>query len=154
MSLLLDTSIIIPYLGNVAYDRFVWSRLVREQVYISSVSAMELLAGSLRQDQRAKATAFLDRLVKRDRVVTPTHQEWSRAGAILARYQGRFGHIEPADHVADLLILLAAERLGAELATENGSHFSLWSRFLPTPRRPRLLVLEREQHLNTGSQSI
>ena len=45
MSLLLDTLIIVPYLENVAYDRFVWTRLVREQVHISSVSGMELLAG-------------------------------------------------------------------------------------------------------------
>lgn len=37
MSILLDTSVIIPYLGSVAYDRFVWTRLVREQVYVSSV---------------------------------------------------------------------------------------------------------------------
>ena len=37
MSLLIDTSVIIPDLGSVAYDRFVWVRLVREQVYVSSV---------------------------------------------------------------------------------------------------------------------
>ena len=124
MSLLLDTSIIIPYLGNVAYDRFVWTRLVREQVYVSSVSGMELLAGSLLPDQQRKAEVFLDRLGRRGRVVTPAHEEWLRAGRILDRYQYRFGHIEPADHVNDILILLAAERLGARchvgpVATED-----------------------------------
>ena len=148
MSLLLDTSIIIPYLGNVAYDRFVWTRLVREQVYISSLSGMELLAGSLRQNQRSKADAFLGWLERRGRILTPTHEEWLRAGMILARYQNRFGHVEPADHVNDILILLAAERLGAELATENGTHFRLWSRFRPVPKRPRLVVMDRQAHLN------
>jgi len=83
MSILLDTSVIIPYLGSVAYDRFVWTRLVREQVYVSSVSGMELLAGSLHQDQRQKAEAFVDRLDRRGRIVTPTHGEWLRAGTIL-----------------------------------------------------------------------
>ncbi len=153
MSLLLDTSVIIPYLGTVAYDRFVWVRLVREQVYISSVSAMELLAGSLQQDQRSKAEAFVDRLEKRERVVTPAFAEWLRAGRILARYQNRFGHIVPGDHIGDILILLTAERLGADLATENGRHFQLWSRFLPAAKRPRLVVLNRQAYLNTGEPS-
>jgi predicted nucleic acid-binding protein len=149
LSILLDTSIIIPYLGSVAYDRFVWTRLVREQVYISAVSAMELLAGSLREDQRRKADAFIDRLARRGRMIAPLGDEWMRSGGILARYQNRFGHIEPSAHVNDILITLTAERLGADLATENGEHFRLWSRFISPPRRPRLLVLERQGHLNT-----
>ncbi len=148
MSLLLDTSVIIPYLGAVAYDRFVWVRLVREQVLVSSVCGMELLAGSLRQDQRSKAEAFVERLEKRRRMVTPTHAEWLRAGLILARYQNRFGNIDPGTHISDILILLAAERLGADLATENGRHFQIWSRFLPPERRPHLIVLDRQAHSN------
>jgi predicted nucleic acid-binding protein len=153
VSLLLDTSVIIPYLGAVAYDRFVWVRLVREQVHVSSVSGMELLAGSLRQDQRSKAEAFVERLEKRERMVTPTYAEWLRAGLILARYQNRFGSIDPGAHIGDILILLAAERLGADLATENGRHFQIWSRFLPAARRPRLIVLDRQAHLNAPDSS-
>jgi predicted nucleic acid-binding protein len=146
MSVLLDTSIIIPYLGSVAYDRFVWTRLVREQVYVSAVSAVELLAGSLREDQRRKADAFIDPLDRRGRLIAPLADDWRRAGLILARYQNRFGHVEPSTHENDILILLTAERLGADLATENGDHFRLWSRFLPASRRPHLLVLERQGH--------
>ena len=152
MTTLLDTSIIIPYLGSVAYDRLVWTRLVREQVHISAVSAMELLAGSLRADQRRKATAFLDRLEQRGRIVEPSRDDWRQAGTILARYQNRFGHVEPVVHVGDILITLGAQRLGAELVTENGEHFRLWARFLGTQRRPRLLVLERRAHLNTARE--
>src|SRR5260370_25579713 len=113
MSVLLDTSIIIPYLGSVAYDRFVWTRLIREQVYVSSVSGMELLAGSLQPDQRQKADAFLNLLARRERIVTPNREEWLRAAVLLARYQNRFGHLEPADHLHDILILLCPERLPA-----------------------------------------
>jgi predicted nucleic acid-binding protein len=148
MSVLLDTSVVIPYLGSVAYEQFVWTRLVREQVYVSAVSGMELLAGSIYQDQKHKADAFIDRLDRRGRIVTPTHEEWLRAGAILARYQRRFGHVEPSAYVNDVLIALAAERLGAALATENGEHFRLWSRFLSADRRPRLIVLDRQEHLS------
>ncbi len=148
MSTLLDTSVIIPYLGSVAYERLVWSRLVREQVYISSVSAMELLAGSLHPNQRRLADSFIDRLARHGRVVVPSDEEWRRTGLILARYQSRFGHIQPGLHVADILIALAAERLGTELVTENGEHFRLWLRFLSQARRPRLLIVERELHLN------
>src|SRR5258708_6505465 len=148
MTLVLDTSSVIPYLGGVAYDRLVWARLIRDQIYVSSVSGMELLAGSTRPDQRRKADAFLDHLARRERVVTPTAEEWLRAGTILARYQNQFGHVEPADHVNDILILLSAERLRAELATENGEHFRIWSRFRPAPTRPALAILERQAHLN------
>ena len=69
---------------------------------------------------------------------------------MLARYQNRFGHIEPSAHVNDILISLAAERLGGELITENGKHFQIWSRLLDVSRRPHLLVLERQAHLNSG----
>ncbi|TAK36606.1 MAG: type II toxin-antitoxin system VapC family toxin [Chloroflexota bacterium] len=148
MSLLLDTSIVIPYLGNIAYDRFLWTRMARQQVYISSVTGMELLAGSLLPTQLSKAEAFIDRLGRQGRIVTPAHEEWLRAGKIVARYQNMFGHVEPADHVHDILILLTAERMGAELATENAAHFRLWSRFRPAPRRPRLVVLDRQAYLN------
>jgi predicted nucleic acid-binding protein len=152
VSTLLDTSIVIPYLGSVAYDRFVWTRLVREQVHISAVTAMELLAGSLRLDQRRKATAFLDRLEQRARILEPSRDDWRQAGTILARYQNRFGHVEPAVHVGDILIALGAQRLGAELVTENGEHFRLCVRFLAAPRRPRLLVLERHTHRNAARE--
>lgn len=148
MSLLLDTSIISPYLGNVAYDRYVWTRLVRDQVFTSSVCCMELLAGSLYPDQRRKADAFIGRLARRERIITPTHDEWLRAGRILARYQNQFGHVDPADHLNDILILLTAERLGAELATEDGDHFRLWARFRPPATRPRLVILDRQSHQN------
>jgi predicted nucleic acid-binding protein len=149
VSVLLDASVIIPYLGSVAYDRFVWTRLVREQVYVSTVSGMELHAGSLHPEQRRKSDAFLNRLDRRGRLVTPSQQDWLRAGLILARYQNRFGHLEPTEHLDDILILLAAERLGAELVTENGVHFRLWSRFLAPASRPTLTVLERGAHLNS-----
>ena len=80
MSVVLDTSVIIPYLGSVAYDRLVWTRLVCEQVFVSTVSGMELLTGSTYPDQRQKANAFLDRLNRRGRLVTATQDEWLRAG--------------------------------------------------------------------------
>jgi predicted nucleic acid-binding protein len=150
VSALLDTSVIIPYLGSVAYDRLVWTRIVREQVHVSTESGMELLAGSLRPDQRRKADAFLDRLDRRGRLVTPTQEEWLRAGRILARYQQRLGRIQPSARCADILTLLAAERLGAELLTENGIHFRLRSRFLGQDRRPTVVVLDRAEHLNTS----
>ena len=148
MSLLLDTSVVIPYLANVAYNRFVRSRLIREQVYIASVSGLELLAGSLSEEQRHKADAFLNPLIRYGRLVTPGEGEWLRAGRMIARFQNRFGHLDPSDHENDILILLAAARTGAELATENGDHFRTWSRFLPPNHRPRLVVLERQEYLN------
>jgi predicted nucleic acid-binding protein len=150
VSVVLDSSVIIPYLGSVAYDRLVWTRLVRDQVYVSTVSGMELLAGSLNPDQRRKADAFLDRLDRRGRLLTTTQDEWLRAGLIIARYQNRFGHVDPSAHLDDILILLAAERLGAELVTENGIHFRLWSRFLRLERRPPLTVVDRAAHLNSA----
>jgi predicted nucleic acid-binding protein len=80
--------------------------------------------------------------------VSVTGGEWLRAGRILARYQNLFGHVRPEAHIADILIMLAAERIGADLMTENGEHFRLWSRFRPGARRPRLVVLRREDYLN------
>ncbi len=146
--ILLDTSILVPYLAGTAYGRYLWGRLAREQVYVSSVSVMELLAGCTSQSQRRKVEDFASRLRLRERSITPNHEEWLRAGRIIARYQVRYGYIRPGAHIADLLILLVSERLGAELATENGEHFRLWSRFLVSKKRPSLTILDRQEHLN------
>ncbi|MCL5736265.1 MAG: PIN domain-containing protein [Actinobacteria bacterium] len=148
MNVVLDTSIIIPYLGNVAYEHFVWWRLARRQVYVSEASAMELLAGSTSKEQRIKAEAMLHRLDADGRVLTPLSEEWRRAGLFVARYQSLRGHLKPGEHVADILILLTAARSGAELVTENGAHFQLWAEFLAQPRRPLLTVLKRQEHFN------
>jgi predicted nucleic acid-binding protein len=148
--LILDTSIIIPYLGDVAYARLLWPYLVREQVLISAVSALELLAGSLTREQRQKALHFVGEFERSGRLVLPAQEDWLRAGTILARFQNLFGHVVPADHQNDLLILLAGQRLGGSVATENGSDFRTWSRFLRSPRRPPLLILNRQEHLNRG----
>lgn len=148
MSLLLDTSVVIPYLGNLAYGRLLFRPMVREQVIICVVSCAELLAGSLSSEQRRKSLAFIDRFDRDARVVTPTQGEWLRTGTILSRYQNRFGHVEPAKHQNDILILLAATRVGASVVTENGGHFRIWERFLPSNGRPPLWILDRQGHPN------
>jgi predicted nucleic acid-binding protein len=148
MTVILDTSIIIPWLRDIAYERFIRRQVVDDQLVISAVSGTELLAGSRTQEQRRKADALIGRLARDGRIITPDQTEWLRAGRVIAHYQNRFGNVVPADHVNDILILLTGERLGAGVVTENGDDFRLWSRFRPESLRPRLLVLNRHEHVN------
>jgi hypothetical protein len=78
-------------------------------------------------------------------VATPEHDDWLRAGGLLARYAARWGALEPAKHVNDILILLTARRLGAELMSENLHDMLSWARMLDSHDR-RIPIYSISQH--------
>lgn len=144
-----DTSIYIPYYRGEAYYAYVRRETLRGRVHLCSVVLQELYAGvhsrRMKEDLDATARAF----EHRDCLVTPTHRDWITAGLAINRYIRLYGSIEPRDHINDILILLCASWVNAQVLTENKEHFEMWAKLL---RRMGLSVkiegLHREDHLN------
>lgn len=101
--------------------------ILRGQVWLSSVVACELYAGTRGPDERQ----LLDRLVRGaargDRLLVPTQDEWVGAGTLLARRIRLHGLLRPRDHLADVLIVVSAARLAGDVVTANRRHFEPWT---------------------------
>ena len=61
------------------------------------------------------------------RFLTPTADEWVQAGTLLERRARLYGALRAPDHLADMLILLSAARIGGEIRTGNLRHFEAWA---------------------------
>lgn len=101
--------------------------ILRGQVWLSSVVTCELYAGTRSPDERR----LLDRLVRGaargDRLLVPTQADWVGAGTLIATRIRLQGVLRPRDHLADVLIVVSAARLAADVVTANRRHFEAWT---------------------------
>ena len=108
-------------------DSAFFDTVLRGQVWLSSVVACELLAGT----RSSGEAQLIDRLVRgargRERLLVPTIEDWSAAGRLLARRGRLSGALRPRDHLADVLIVVSAGRIGGEVLTANLAHHHAWA---------------------------
>jgi predicted nucleic acid-binding protein len=101
--------------------------IFRGQVWLPSVVACELYAGTRSQEERR----LLDRLVRGaargQRLLVPTSGEWTQAGTLIARRIRLEGLLRPRDHLADVLIVVSAARVAGDIVTDNRRHFQAWT---------------------------
>jgi len=101
--------------------------VLRGRVWLSAVVACELYAGT----RSATEARLLDRLVSgataRERLLVPTAEDWQVAGRLLSRRARLWGMLRARDHLADVLIVVSAARLGGEILTGNRAHFEAWA---------------------------
>jgi predicted nucleic acid-binding protein len=123
-----DTSVFIHVIRQPrawpAFQRF----LASGNIWLSSVVAAELYAGTRAADDALKVNRIVATMQRFDRLVTPTHEEWGRAGRLIGRRTRLQGALRPRDHLADVLILLSAARLHGTVITSNMRHFEDWAR--------------------------
>ena len=109
-----------------------WLRLYQfilsANVWFSSIVLAELYAGTRSSHDRI----ILDRIVvamrRKGQLLTPEDDDWIRAGRLIARRVRLHGALRPRDHLADVLILVSAARLGGVVVTANLRHFEPWCR--------------------------
>ncbi len=110
-----------------AADAAFFEAVLRGQVWLSAVVACELYAGTRSADE----ARLLDRLVRgaraRERLLLPTTEDWAAAGRLLARRARLSGGVRPRDHLADVLIVVSAGRIGGEVLTANRVHVEAWA---------------------------
>lgn len=109
-----------------------WPALFRSlltgRLWLSSVVAAELYAGTRSADDAAILDRILAAMLRVDRVLTPTASDWVRVGRLIARRIRLHGSLRPRDHLADVLILVSAARLNGAVITANLRHFEAWAR--------------------------
>ena len=128
--LLFDSSALIPIIrGEV--DEALFQRALRTgRARLSSVVMQELYAGARTRADKKNYDGISQAFVRRGCMVTPSHDDWVLSGVLLARYQQRYGAVEPRDHINDILIVLCAVRVNAALVTENVADMERWKRML------------------------
>jgi predicted nucleic acid-binding protein len=96
------------------------------RIWLCTVVACELYAGT-RSPTEAQ---LLDQLVRgaerAGKLLVPTEDDWIAAGRLLSRRSRLVGAVRPRDHLADVLIVLTAARIGGEILTANLAHLDVW----------------------------
>lgn len=125
MKVILDTNVWIGFLRSP--DQWVefQSRAHRPLLFMSSIVALELLAGC-RTPGRTKALLnLLKPFEKAGRVVTPDDTCYCQTGRVLAALASDGGcHAHRRELVNDVLIGVSAARAGAVVVTYNAGDFS------------------------------
>jgi predicted nucleic acid-binding protein len=122
-----DTSLLIMR----SRDRRGWlafeDTIASGRFWLSAVAVAELYAGTRSREDALLLDRFVALMTRLERVLTPTADEWRIAGQLLARHVRLRGPIRPRDHLADVLILVAAGRIGGTVLTANVRHFDMWA---------------------------
>lgn len=101
-------------------------RISTGRFWLSSVVAAEFFAGTRSADDARDFARFVAVMERAARVLTPTHRDWIVAGRLLSRRVRLHGSLRPRDHLADVLIVVSAARIGATVMTANLRHFEPW----------------------------
>jgi predicted nucleic acid-binding protein len=113
---------------------------------LSSVVMQELYAGAHTPADKKDYDAINRLFLSRGYIITPTHDDWILSGILLARYQQRYGAVEPRDHINDMLIVLCAVNTTADLVTENETDMTRWQAMLSRAgKRLSLRIVQRER---------
>ena len=122
-----DTGVFIQLMRTHALWPAFRQSIASGRIWLSSVVVAELYAGTRSRED----ALLLDRMVAAmhgvDRLLTPTAEEWARAGRLIARRVRLHGDVRPRDHLADVLIVLSAARLNAVVLTTNPRHLDVWA---------------------------
>lgn len=133
MPILFDSSVYIAALRAGSDSALVLQRWAKESpLWLSSVVLEELYAGSTSADR--KVLEKLERgFAKAKRVLTPSLNDWSLTGKILAAIARTHGYqkIGRTRLTNDALIATSAARNGIEVITANTRDFALLAKFCP-----------------------
>lgn len=127
----LDTNLYIAATRDEVWNdelaAFMWS--FTPFIYLHSVVAGELLAGAVSVElERRTYSEFIAPLEETNRVVTPTHGAWKRAGLIIAkliRAKRIAAAAVPKSFFSDCLIAASARDHGCTIITQNLKDFEL-----------------------------
>jgi predicted nucleic acid-binding protein len=120
-----DSSVLISYLRFGKYRQFILAGLERGTVFLPGVVLCELYAGATSSEDRADTEALRRALGLH--VVETGAEDWVLAGRCLSYYSSRWGKIKPRDHLADVLVAVAALRAGGRLVSEDLKQIQRWS---------------------------
>ena len=132
MKVVHDTNVWIGFLRNPAQKVAFDSRMHRPHWLLSSVVAMELLAGCRTTRREQDLMQLLKPFEKAGRLLTPDHSCFRQAGRVLAHLaDDGIGQAHLRQIVNDVLIAVTAVRAGAVVITANASDFARIEKHTP-----------------------
>ncbi|MBB4638535.1 type II toxin-antitoxin system VapC family toxin [Longimicrobium terrae] len=116
----IDTQLYVRAIRNRAeYEKLrAFTSAFSPSVYLCSVVAQELLAGSRPEEKRELMRTYIEPFEDLGRTVVPTHWEWRKAGTVLNGLRAR-GYTITAAFTNDVLIACTANQIGAEVIHDN-----------------------------------
>jgi predicted nucleic acid-binding protein len=120
-----DTSILIGYFRAKRYGEFLGRELSRRSVFVPGVVFCELYAGAMTRGDRTDIEALRREIG--EKIVNTDVNDWLMAGRCLTQYAERWGRIRPRDHLADVLVAVAAARLRATVVAEDLRGMTRWA---------------------------
>ena len=144
-----DTSVLVGYLRFDRHRAFLTAALRRKSPLLPGVVLCELSAGAASREDRADVEAL--RRALGPHVLGAEVEDWTMAGRCLSTYSVRWGKVRPRDHLADLLVAVAAARRGATLVSEDLPQMTRWSWALRRLRKP--LRVERPHRFMLAPQA-
>src|SRR5688500_7863423 len=106
-----DTSVLIPFFVADRYAAEVHASVRGERMYLASLVALELYAGTRDVAEKRYLDRFAASFARRDLVVGPNHEDYVLAGMLLARRRRLTGSLDVRAHLVDVLIVLSAARI-------------------------------------------
>lgn len=97
------------------------------RIWLSSVVVAELYAGTRSLEDGELIDRIAQAMARGQRLLTPGADDWARAGRLIARRIRLQGALRPRDHLADVLIIASAARLGGAVVTADVGHFEAWA---------------------------
>ena len=126
---LIDTDLYIDLIQSGTTVPFIRELYDKEApgIYFSSIVVQELLAGARSPAGRKRVDILFQPFEKVGRIVTPDHNHWKDAGAILAEILNSRPNLKSKlpTLVNDCLLALSARSVGATLYTRNRDDFTL-----------------------------
>jgi predicted nucleic acid-binding protein len=123
--IVLDTTVLVAAIRDA--NRAVLGAISRRRVWLSAVTICELLAGTRSASEAAVIVQLSRDARDADRLLVPSIEDWARAGQLIARRVRLHGSLRPRDHLADVLIVASAGRIGGDVVTSNRVHFEIWA---------------------------
>jgi predicted nucleic acid-binding protein len=123
----LDTTVFSQFFRSSYGETDLFRAIAGGQLWLSSVVIAELYAGT-RSPEDAR---LLDRVVtvmrRIERILTPTDEDWIKAGRLIGRRIRLAGALRPRDQLADVIILVSAAYRGGKVLTANVRHYEAWA---------------------------
>lgn len=109
-------------------------RRLAPSLYLSSVVRAELTQGARGRAGRALVDVLARRLERVGRTIAPSHEDWAYAAGCQSKLWDANPNLRDKSLLHDMLIALAARRVGAHLVTDNEQDFAIVDRWIRTKR--------------------
>lgn len=122
-----DTTVFAKVMHNPDTWPSFQQALASGRIWLSSVVVAELYAGTRSREDARLLDTIVSAMDRVQHLLTPTAADWARAGRLIARHTRLHDKMRSQDHLADVLILVSAARLGGAVTTANIRHFETWA---------------------------